>query len=211
MNLQPHFPLGCNKERGEWAGGGDTGSSCKGPATCILSHLFLRKKLLNFWRQLADLFQGLPCRGQRGQLEYLMACSIGRACNRARSWNSVPSNLCPRPPVIEHPVTRSVTQLCPTPCDPMDCNTPGFSVLHCLLEFAQTHVHWVSDAIQPSHSRPPSSPPAFNLSQDQVLFQWVGSSHQVTKVLELQLQHQSFQWIFRADPHDSGMNPDGMT
>ena len=66
-------------------------------------------------------------------------------------------------------------------------------------EFAQTHVHWVSDAIQPFHPLSPPSPPALNLSQHQGLFQWVGSSHQVAKVLELQLQHQSFQWIFRVD------------
>ena len=80
----------------------------------------------------------------------------------------------------------------------MDCSTPGFPVLHHFLEFAQTHVHWVGDAIQPSH--PLSSPsPAFNLTQHQGLFQWVGSSHQVAKVLELQLQCQSFQWIFRTD------------
>ena len=80
----------------------------------------------------------------------------------------------------------SVAQLCPAICDPMDCSTPGFPVHHQLLELAQTHVHWVSDAIQPSH--PPLSPfpPAFNLSQHQGLFQWVSSSHQVTKVLELQ-------------------------
>ena len=61
------------------------------------------------------------------------------------------------------------------------------------------YVHWVSDAIQPSHPLLPPSPPAFNLSQHQSLFQWVGSWHQVTKVLELQLQHPSFQWIFRFD------------
>ena len=71
----------------------------------------------------------------------------------------------------------------------------GSPVLQCLLEFAQTHVHWVGDAIQPSHPLTPASPPALNLSQHQGLFQWVGSSHQVAKVLELQLLHQSFQWI----------------
>ena len=68
-----------------------------------------------------------------------------------------------------------------------------------LPELAQTLVHWVSDVIQPSHSLSPPSPPAFNLSQHQGLFQWVSSSHQVTKALELQLQHQFFQWIFRVD------------
>ena len=81
----------------------------------------------------------------------------------------------------------------------MDCSTPGFPVFHSLPEFAQTHVHWVSDAIQPSHLLSPPSPPALNLSHNQGLFQWVGSSHQVTEVLEFQLQHQSFQWIFRVD------------
>ena len=92
----------------------------------------------------------------------------------------------------------TVTQLCLTLCDPMDCSIPDFSVLHHLLKLAQTHVHWVGYAIQPSH--PLSSPsPTFNLSQHQGLFKWVGSSHQVAKGLELQLQHQSFKWILRVD------------
>ena len=72
-------------------------------------------------------------------------------------------------------------------CNPMDCSTPGFSVLHYLPEFAQIYVHWISDAIQPSHSLSSLSPPALNLSQHQGLFQWVGSLHQVAKVLELQI------------------------
>ena len=80
---------------------------------------------------------------------------------------------------------------------PMVCSTPGFPILHYLPEFAQTHVHWVDEAIQSSHPLSLPSPPAFNLSQHQGLFQWVSSSHQVAKVLEL--QHQSFQWIFRID------------
>ena len=75
----------------------------------------------------------------------------------------------------------------------------GLPVLHHLLQLAQTHVHWVSDAIQPSHPLSSPSPSAFNLSQHQGLFQWVSSLHQVAKVLEFQLQHQSFQWIFRTD------------
>ena len=66
-------------------------------------------------------------------------------------------------------------------------------------EFIQTHVCWVDDAIQPSHPLSSPSPPTFNLSQDQSLFKWVSSSHQVARVLEFQLQHQSFQWIFRTD------------
>ena len=81
----------------------------------------------------------------------------------------------------------------------MDCSTPGFPALQWLLEFAHTHVHWVGDAIWPSHPLLPSSPLAFNHSQHQGLFQWVSSSCQVAKALDLQLQHQSFQWIFRVD------------
>ena len=94
---------------------------------------------------------------------------------------------------------NSVTQSCTTLCDPMDCSRPGFPVHHQFLELAQTHVHRVSDAIQPSHTLSPSSPPALSLSQHQGLFQWVGSSHQVAKVLAFQLQHQSLHWVFRVD------------
>ena len=86
----------------------------------------------------------------------------------------------------------SVAQSCPTLCDPMDCSTPGLPVHHQLQEFTQTHVHWVGDAIQLSHPLSSPSPPTFNLSQHQGVFQWVSSSHQVAKVLEFQLQHQSF-------------------
>ena len=90
--------------------------------------------------------------------------------------------------------SRSV---CSTLCDPTDCSTSGFPVHHQLPEFTQTHVRWVSDAIQPSHPLSSPYPPTFNLSQHQCLFKWVSFSHQVAKVLEFQLQHQSFQWIFR--------------
>ena len=93
----------------------------------------------------------------------------------------------------------SVTQPCLTLCNPMDCSTPGLHVHRQLPEFAQTHIHWVGDAIQPSHPLSSPSSPAFNLSQHQGLFKWVSFSHQVAKVLECQLQHQSFQWIFRTD------------
>ena len=95
--------------------------------------------------------------------------------------------------------SSSVTQSCPTLCNPMDCSSPGFPIHQQLLEFAQTPVHRVSDAIQPSHPLLSPSPPDFNLSQHQDLFQWVSSSHQVARVLELQLQHQSFQWIFKTN------------
>ena len=93
----------------------------------------------------------------------------------------------------------SVAQLYPTLCSPMDCSMSGFPVHHQLPELAQTHVHRVRDAIQPFHPLLSPSPPAFNLSQHQDLFQGVSSSHQVAKELEFQLQHQSFQWIFRTD------------
>ena len=86
----------------------------------------------------------------------------------------------------------SVTKSCPTLCDPMNCSTPGFPVLHYFPKFAQTHVHWVTDAIQLYYALSLPSL-ALNLSQHQGLFQWFGSFHQVTKVLELHLQHQSFQ------------------
>jgi len=93
----------------------------------------------------------------------------------------------------------SVTKSCLTLCDPKNCSTLGFAVLHYLPEFAQTRVHWVGDAIQPSHLLSSSSPLALNLSQHQYLFQRVSSLYQVAKVLELQLQHQSFQRIFTVD------------
>ena len=86
----------------------------------------------------------------------------------------------------------SIARSCPTLHDPMNCSTPGLPVRG----LTQTHAHRIADAIQPSHSLSSPSPHAFNLSQHQDLFQWVGSSYQVAKVLEFQLQHQSFQWIW---------------
>ena len=91
----------------------------------------------------------------------------------------------------------SVTQSCLTLWDPMNCSTPGLPVHHQLPEYTQTQVHWVGDAIQPSHPMSPPSPPVLSLSQNHGLSKWVSSSHQVTKVLEFQLQHQSFQWTPR--------------
>ena len=85
-----------------------------------------------------------------------------------------------------------------TLCDPKDCGIPGFPV-HQLLELAQTHDHQVSDAIQPFHPLSSPSPPTFNLSQQESLFKWVNSLHQVAKVSEFQLQHQSLQWSPRTD------------
>ena len=98
----------------------------------------------------------------------------------------------------------SVAQFYPILCDPIDWSTPGL-VHHHLPEFTQTHVHWVGDAIQPSHPLLSPSPPAFSLSQHQGLFQWVSSLHQVAKVLEFQLQHQSLQWTPRADVLQNGL------
>ena len=91
----------------------------------------------------------------------------------------------------------SVAKSCPVLCNPMDCSMPGF--LCCLPECAQTHVHWLCDAIQSFHWLLPTSSAVINLSHHRSLFQWVISLHQVDKLLELQLQHQSFQWIFRID------------
>ena len=102
-------------------------------------------------------------------------------------------------PCTQHHLFSSVTPLCLILCDPMDCSMQGFPVLHYLPDSAQIQVHWVGDAIYSSHPLPPPSPFAFNLSQHSGLFQWVSSLHQVAKLLELQLQYQSLQWIFRVD------------
>ena len=100
---------------------------------------------------------------------------------------------------------RSVAQSCPTLCNPMNCSTPGLPVHHQLPEFTQTHIHQVSDAIQPSHPLSSPSPPAPNPSQYQSLFQWVNSSHEVAKVLEFQPQHHSFQRNPRVDLLQNGL------
>ena len=110
---------------------------------------------------------------------------------------------------VTHPLKTNFSETCllllyshsvmSDSCNLVDCSMPGYPVLHYFLEFAQTHVHCVCDAIQSSHPLLPPSPLAFHLSQHQGLFKRVGSSYQLTKVLELQLQHQSFQQIFRTD------------
>ena len=99
----------------------------------------------------------------------------------------------------------SVPQSCPTLCDPMNRSTPGLPVHHQLLEFTQNHVHWVGDAIQPSHPLSSPSPPAPNPFQHQSLFQWINSLHEVAKVLEFQPQQQSFQWTPRTDLLQNGL------
>ena len=104
-------------------------------------------------------------------------------------------------PVQSSPVAESW----PILWHPMDCSTPGFPVHHPLPELTQTPVHRVSDAIQPSHPLWSPSPPDFNLFQHQSLFRWVSSSHQVAKILEFLLQHQSFQWTPRTDFLSNGL------
>ena len=89
--------------------------------------------------------------------------------------------------------------------DPMNCNTSGLPVHHQLSESTQTHVRWIGDAIQPSHPLSSPSPPILNLSQHHGLFKWVSSLHQVAKVLELQLQNQSYQWTPRTDCLQDGL------
>ena len=110
----------------------------------------------------------------------LLCCLCPRNRQSERKQNYLPAQV--------HKVQfSSVAQLCPTLWDPMNRSTPGLPVHHHLLEFTQTHVHRVCDAIQPSHLLSSPSPPAPNPSQHQSLFQWVNSSHEVVKVLEFQL------------------------
>ena len=135
-----------------------------------------------------------------GRLGMLRFHGVAKSQTRLSDWTEltdIPTmeyNLWKKPDKLS-----SVAQSCPTLCNPRDCSMPGFPVLHKHLELAQTHVHRFGDAIQPTHPLSSPSPPAFNLSQCQGLFQWVSSLHQVAKVLKLRCQHQSFQWIFRTD------------
>ena len=118
-------------------------------------------------------------------------------CANRSSAHSSPSD--------QYNTVSSVTESCLTLCEPMNCSTPGLPVHHQLPEFTQTHVHRVGDAIQQPHPLSSPSPPAPNPSQHQNLFQWVNSSHEVTKVLEFQLQHHSFQRTPRADLLQNGL------
>ena len=108
-----------------------------------------------------------------------------------RPWGSTLWGICSQ--------FSSVAQSCPTLCNLMNHSTPGLPVHHQLPESTQTHVYWVGDAIQPFNPLSSPSSPALNLSQHQGLFKWVSSSHQVAKVLEFQLQQQSFQWTPKTD------------
>ena len=150
---------------------------------------------IGFSRQ--EYWRGLPCPPPGDlpdsgiELVVLTSCaSAGRFFTTSATWKYI---------TCASVQFSSVAQSCPTLCDPMNCSTPGLPVHHHLPEFTQTHVHRVYDAIQPSHPLLSPSPPICNLSQQQGLFKWVSSSHQVVKVLEFHLQRQSFQWIFRTD------------
>ena len=125
-------------------------------------------------------------------------CPLSQWCHPTISSSVIRFSSCPQsfPASIQF---SSVAQSCLTLCNPINCSTPGLPVHHQLPESTPNHVHRVGDAIQPSHPLSSPSPPALNLSQHQGLFKWVSSSHQVTKVLEFQLQHQSFQWTPRND------------
>ena len=104
-----------------------------------------------------------------------------------QKYRSMEQNRKPRDKSAHLSSVSSISQSCPTLCDPMNCSTPGLPVHHQLPEFTQTHAHQVGDTIQPSHPLLSPSPPAPNPSQHQSLFQWVNSSHEVAKVLEFQL------------------------
>ena len=133
------------------------------------------------------------------------SCPLSQWCHPTSSSSVAPFSWCLQssPVLGSFPMSclSSVqfTQSCPTICNPMNRSTPGLTVHHQLLEFTQSNIHWVDDAIQPSHPLSSPSPPAPNPSQHQGLFQWVNSSHEVAKVSESQLQHQSFQWTPRTD------------
>ena len=163
---------------------------------------------------------------------FSMFLSLGRSCDCFDLWNTVEVNtvlvvpgaalscswfivalFCIMFPLSVFPLRAtissvrfsSVSQSCPTLCDPMNCSTPGLPVHHQLLEFTQTRVHRVSYAIHPSHPLLSPSSPAPNPSQHQSLFQWVNSLHEVAKVLEFQLQPHSFQRNPRADLLQNGL------
>jgi len=153
------------------------------PTTKMSSHFFgaeMRKQFILWANQFSIIFTKCLQSSLSLQNMKMRAClALGLQCDFLRKA------LLGQPYVLS--CCCSVTQSRPTPSDPMDCSTPGLPIPHCLLEFPQAHVHWVSDAFQPSHPLLPPSPPAFNLSQHQSLFQWVNSSHEVAEVLEFQL------------------------
>ena len=154
------------------------------PQLSLISFLsFLRMKRLKGMKTVSRIhwhFFFLKIQLHDPKLKGSRKCHLPECPGRENRWVNLEH-------CFSHIQFSSVAQLCLTLCDPMDCSTPGFPVLHQLPELAQTHVCRVGDAIQPSYLL--SSPsPAFNLSQHQGLFQWVSSSQQVTKELEFQLQ-----------------------
>ena len=162
---------------------------------CQLCGFYISVKSYHMFRMVQHLSYGSKLHKVKYQALHVSSLHL--------QWNicmffihSIPEILCGFGSSVQF---TSVSQSCLTLCDPMDCSTPGFPVYHQLLELAQTPVHWAGDAIQPSHPLLPPSPPVFDLSQHQGLFQWVSSLHQVAKGSALQLQHQSFQWIIRVD------------
>ena len=130
---------------------------------------------------------------QHKTLSYTTAVQVFKSWNL--HWYNInkPTDFTQISPTV---LISSVTQSCLTLGNTMDCSTPGLPVHHQFLESTQTHIYSVGNGIQPSHPLS-SPPPSRNLTQQQGLFQWVSSLHQVAKGLEFQLQHQSFQWIFR--------------
>ena len=132
-------------------------------------------------------------------LQIIQVCKLGRECETYWMITVFHIN------ITNSVQFSSVALSCPTLCDAMNSSTAGLPVHHQVPESTQTHVHCVSDAIQPSHPLLSPSPPALNLSQHQGLFQWVSSLHQVAKVLEFQLQHQSLQWTPRTDLLKDGL------
>ena len=124
------------------------------------------------------------------------SCPLSQWCHLTILSSVTLFSSCPPSCSALVPFSHSVMSDSLRPHEPQHTRPP---VHHQLLKFTQTPVHWVGDAIQPSYPLSSPSPPALNLSQHQGLFQWVSSSHHVAKVLEFQLQHQAFQWIFRVD------------
>ena len=157
-----------------------------------------------FWAGVIKLFCGGPDGKYFGFCSHNVPdqlLSLPSGCNMSADW-LVLTTLCPLAITccLYFRVQFSlVAQSSPTLCNPMNCSMPGLPVHNHLPEFTQTHVHRVSDAIQPSHPLSSPFPPVSNPSQHQSLFQWVNSSHEVAKVLEPQLQHQSFQRTPRPD------------
>ena len=164
---------GAPRQGSEWWSDGKIGKQWRSrDVICFLDETSLiSQQECEHHSQPAGMWRG-PVSGHHPE----SACDVtGTQCSR----KAVPS--------LTSDQIRSVAQSCPTLCDPMNCSTPGLPVHHQLPEFSETHVHRVSDAIQPSHPLLSSSPLAPNFSQHQSLFQWVNSSHEVAKVLEFQL------------------------